>query len=279
MMHAFDPSSLALEVGDATLVVCDSPGDGLPIVFVHGSWDDHLSWSACTTQLAGRHRVVSYDRRGHSESTAPEGQGSIADDVRDLVAILGHVGTPALLVGHSYGATVCLLTVLEYPQMTVGAVVHEPPLFATLKGRAEFDSLREPVSTAMAEAARLIELGQLEAGAQLFVDQVAFGPGSWQRTFDDSHRAIMLANAATWLDQYRDPNRLALAPDRLAGAKRPLTITRGTTSPPIYGPSLDLVLAGAPNLASTFIVGAGHAAPLTHPDDLVGIIVDFIDQL
>ncbi|TPW12718.1 MAG: alpha/beta hydrolase fold protein [Acidimicrobiaceae bacterium] len=270
---------MLLDVGDSLLYIRDIPGTGVPIVFVHGSWDDHRSWSACADQLAGHHRVVSYDRRGHTASTAPDRQGSIADDVADLVAVLDHIGVPAVLVGHSYGATVCLLTALDHPALVVGAVVHEPPLFATLKGHPQYGPLLESVGASMTEAARLIEGGRAEEGAELFVNEVAFGPGAWANTFDGNHRSTMISNAATWLDQYRDPNRLALSPARLADATRPLLITRGTASPPIYGPSLDIALAGAPRVASTFINGAGHAAPLTHSDDLVRAITAFINGL
>ena len=56
-------------------------------------------------------------------------------------------------------------------------------------------------------------------------------------------------------------------------------LARGTQSPAIYGPSLDIALAGAPNVACSYIDGAGHAAPLTHPDDLARVITDFIDGL
>lgn len=222
---------------------------------------------------------MSYDRRGHSASTAPERQGTIADDVADLVAILEHVGTPSVLVGHSYGATVCLLTTLAHPQLIIGAVVHEPPLFATLKCDPQHAALLESVGASMAEAARLIELGDLDHGVQTFVDDVAFGPGSWENVFNDHQRASMVANAGTWLDQYRDPDRLALSPTRLAEASRPLLITRGTQSPAIFGTSLDIALAGASNVACSYIEGAGHAAPLSHPDDLARVISDFVERL
>lgn len=269
---------MLLTVGEAVLYVEEQAGDGPPIVFVHGSWDDHRTWDACRAQLAGR-RTVAFDRRGHSASTAPDRQGSITDDVDDLAAVLDWVAAPATLVGHSYGATVALLATLDHPALVLGAVVHEPPLFAVLRSHPEHGGLLESVGASMSEAARLIEVGEAAAGARRFVEEVGFGSGTWTTTFDQHHREVMVANAQTWLDQYRDPNRLALAPERLATAERPILVTRGTASPPIYGPSLDLVLAAAAGLASTFIDGAGHAAPLTHPRELARVILDFVDQI
>ena len=263
---------MMVRAGDATLYVEEFAGSGLPLVFVHGSWDDHTTWDGCVSRLRGRRRTVAYDRRGHSNSTAPAGQGRIGGDVDDLIAVLHHVGSPAIVVGHSYGATVCLIATLDHPELVAAAVVHEPPLFATLSGHPAHHGLLAAAAESMAAAAMLIERGDIDAGAQLFIDDVAFGHNAWTTIFDARHRAIMLANAHTWLDQYRDPDRLALDPARLAEAIRPVLITRGTHSPAIYGPSLDIVLARAPNVMSRYIVGAGHAAPLTHPAEIVALI-------
>ena len=44
---------------------------GAPLVLVHGSWTDHDSWAAVAPLLARGHRVMRYDRRGHSRSGGP----------------------------------------------------------------------------------------------------------------------------------------------------------------------------------------------------------------
>ena len=41
---------------------------GSPLVLVHGSWGDHSGWDPVVPVLARRFRVVTYDRRGHSQS-------------------------------------------------------------------------------------------------------------------------------------------------------------------------------------------------------------------
>jgi pimeloyl-ACP methyl ester carboxylesterase len=257
--------------GEATLYVDDRQGPEPAIVFVHGSWDDHTTWDGCVEALEGRHRTVTFDRRGHSRSTAPARQGRIGEDVDDLACILRHVGTPSVVVGHSYGATVCLITTIEHPDLVRGAVVHEPPLFGTLKGLPEHAELFDRVAASMSRAAASIEKGDLDAGAEMFFDDVAFGPGTW-RALSAEHRDMLLSNASTWLDQSRDPDRLAFPPSRLATSQRPIRLTRGDRSPAIYGPSLDIVLALAPNIVSTTIAGAGHDAPLTHPRQIAVVI-------
>jgi hypothetical protein len=66
-------------------------GTGEPIVLVHGSWGDHHNWAPVVPALSRSFRVLTYDRRGHSGSERPEGQGSVWEDVADLAALIEHL--------------------------------------------------------------------------------------------------------------------------------------------------------------------------------------------
>ncbi len=43
----------------------------VPLVLVHGSWGSHHNWDRVVPGLAESFRVLTYDRRGHSESERP----------------------------------------------------------------------------------------------------------------------------------------------------------------------------------------------------------------
>ena len=61
-------------------------------------------WDPQVPALAERYRVVSYDTRGHGESTAPAGPYTLDDLVDDVVALLDEVGAPrAHVAGLSLG--------------------------------------------------------------------------------------------------------------------------------------------------------------------------------
>ena len=53
---------------------------GSPLVLVHGSWGDHHTWNAVSPSLGRSFRVLTYDRRGHSQSERQPGQGRIQED-------------------------------------------------------------------------------------------------------------------------------------------------------------------------------------------------------
>jgi pimeloyl-ACP methyl ester carboxylesterase len=79
--------------------------DGAPaVVLAHGWTCSTLFWAAQIRELAGDHRVVVYDQRGHGRTPfATVGTDLLADD---LEAVLGAVlapGEKALLAGHSMG--------------------------------------------------------------------------------------------------------------------------------------------------------------------------------
>ena len=75
------------------------------VVLVHGSWGDHHNWDAVAPMLARSFRVLTYDRRGHSRSARPVGQGSLHEDAADLAAPIEGLGlAPKHVVGNSFGA-------------------------------------------------------------------------------------------------------------------------------------------------------------------------------
>src|SRR5215216_6937419 len=63
-------------------------GSGDSLVLVHGSWVDHKDWQLVVPHLARSFRVLTYDRRGHSLSERPLGQGSRREDEEDLAALM-----------------------------------------------------------------------------------------------------------------------------------------------------------------------------------------------
>src|SRR5690606_28529816 len=79
-----------VNIGDVDLAVRYKKGEGTPIVFVHGSWDDHHSWMPVAELLSTKIKnpVILYDRRGHSASTPDKQQGTISQDVNDALLLI-----------------------------------------------------------------------------------------------------------------------------------------------------------------------------------------------
>src|SRR3954463_15824733 len=107
---------------------------GDPLVLIHGSWADHHSWDRIVPALAPSLRVLTYDRRGHSQSERPATQGSVREDVADLAALVEHLDpAPAHILGNSFGGSIVLRLAAERPDLFHSLLVHEPPLFGVLE--------------------------------------------------------------------------------------------------------------------------------------------------
>lgn len=97
-------------------LMVEARGSGEPLVLVHGSWDNRRAWAFVDEQLARSFSVVSYDRRGHSDSEDGPTPGSRREDEDDLAALIETVAlAPVHLVGNSFGASIALGLPLDAP--------------------------------------------------------------------------------------------------------------------------------------------------------------------
>lgn len=84
-------------------------GEGDPLVLVHGGWGDQNSWRLVVDEFARSYQVVTYDRRGHSQSDRSIGPEVIRAHEEDLGALMEQLGiAPAHVVGNSIGGSIAL---------------------------------------------------------------------------------------------------------------------------------------------------------------------------
>lgn len=264
-----------VDVGEVQLATRVFPGHGAPILFIHGSWDDHHSWLPVAEELARKdgNPLVLYDRRGHSASTDVARQGHISDDVTDAVHLIQKLGLgPVHVVGHSYGASVAIALANEHPELVASLFVYEPPAFGILKGKKEYAEALKAIKTAMQKAKAYLENGDVEQGTMYFVENVAFGKGSWDDVFDERARATMTANADTWLDQSRDPERLSIDIAKLNTFKKPITLAHGSRSLPVYGDVATEIHKIVPAVRLVECLDAGHGGPTSAPGQVANLI-------
>ena len=50
------------------MTAMNSHANAPTVVLVHGSWGNHHNWDAVVPAFARSFRVLSYDRRGHSQA-------------------------------------------------------------------------------------------------------------------------------------------------------------------------------------------------------------------
>jgi pimeloyl-ACP methyl ester carboxylesterase len=248
----------------------------VPLVLVHGSWVSHRNWDLVLPDLAESFRVLTYDRRGHSESVRPAGQGSVREDVADLAGLIEELGlAPAWIAGNSFGASITLRLAGERPDLLRGVIAHEPPLFSLLAGDRAVAPMLEEVGKRIGAVVERIVSGDHAGAAEQFVETVALGPGTWAQLPTDFQQTF-IENAPTFLDEANDPEQLAFDLEWISAFPRPVLLTTGDQSPPTFSPVVEKLAAGLPSAEVVTFSGAGHIPHATHPDLYAEAIIAFI---
>ncbi|MGW0732398.1 alpha/beta fold hydrolase [Streptomyces sp. NPDC002851] len=254
----------------------ETAGVGDPLVLVHGSWDDHHDWEPVLPDLVQQYRVLVYDRRGHSQSERPPGQGSRTEDEDDLGALMDELGfAPAHVAGNSFGASIVLGLATRRPELFRGVIVHEPPLMGIVTGEPGFRPLMDATDQKIGSVLAHLRAGETRAGARLFVEEVALGPGTWEQ-LPEQTRETFLRNAPTFLDEQKDPSWAMLDLTALSRFTEPALVTTGTTSPPWFATITTRIADALPQARVHTFEGAGHIPHVTHPQDYVDAVIRFL---
>ena len=255
----------------------EASGAGEPLVLVHGSWGDHHNWDPVVAELSESFRVVTYDRRGHSCSERPAGQGSIHDDADDLAGLIDALELgPSNVVGNSFGSIVSLNAAIRRPDVFATLVAHEPPLLGMLAG-TRFEPVLQEVSRRTGAVVELLEAGDDEPGAKRFVDTVAWQPGAWEQQLTQEMRDVFTNNAPTFLDESHDPDWQRIDLSQLARFDRPTLLTVGTASPPFFPAIVDTIAAALPQFKVETLEGADHSPHRSNTDQYIKVVRHFIE--
>jgi pimeloyl-ACP methyl ester carboxylesterase len=181
-----------------TAIETSESGSGEPLVLVHGSASDLRTWHLHQQAFAERYRVISYSRRYHwpNEVIGEATDYAMQQHVADLGKLLRSLdAAPAHLVGHSYGAFLCLLLALQDPSLVRSLVLAEPPVITLFVSSTPkpLELLRLLVTrprTAAAimrfgargvvPASKAFRRGDMETGLRTFGEAV-FGSGGYDR--------------------------------------------------------------------------------------------------
>jgi pimeloyl-ACP methyl ester carboxylesterase len=115
-----------LEV-DGGRIACDVTGEGPLVVLAHGMGDTRNAYRFLVPVLAeAGYRVASTDLRGAGESSTGWPSYTRTDTAGDLLALIGHLGGPAVIVGHSFAGGAATIAAAKSPEL-VSAVVEIDP--------------------------------------------------------------------------------------------------------------------------------------------------------
>ena len=113
-------------------VVAFESGQGLPVLFLHGSPDTHEMWLPVVTQLKDHVRCIALDLPGFGESTLPADFDLTLDNMADFIcSVIVDLGIdePVTLVTTDFGGHYGLAFMVKYPEQVRGIAISNTNFF------------------------------------------------------------------------------------------------------------------------------------------------------
>ncbi|MGE5291156.1 MAG: alpha/beta fold hydrolase [Micromonosporaceae bacterium] len=92
---------------DGTTIALERKGQGPPVILIGGAFNDRTTVAGLASVLAPTFTAVAYDRRGRGDS-GDSGTYAVEREIEDIAALIGHVGAPVKVFGHSSGAILAI---------------------------------------------------------------------------------------------------------------------------------------------------------------------------
>jgi pimeloyl-ACP methyl ester carboxylesterase len=247
-------------------------GTGPTIVFVPGSWATGAAWSHVIEALDHRFRTVTTSLPGYggTRESRTTDDCSINRSSEVVETAIRRAGGPVHLVGHSYGALVCLDIALCGLMPLMSLTLIEPVAFGLLRQAGEL-SLYDEFARTADDYVRLFEAGEKEA-ARRMVDYLD-GQGRFAALPPRIRDQIIDRTPSHILDLRSgfDPTALALGNILL-----PTRVVSGERTRPGLQKCAHILSRAMANASLHTIPGARHSIPVTHATELAGLIGDHV---
>ncbi len=230
------------------------------------------AWRGVGTVLEDMLTMRAFDLPCHGKSGDWDGQGNVHDVATEMARSL--LTEKMDLIGHSFGATVALRLAVESPDLVRSVTLIEPVYYAPVlvdepQRVAAFAERNAPFDAAMAS-------GDMMEAARAF--NRGWGDGTPWAELPEALRDYMAKRihfVAASTAFIRDDSAGLM--NRLGEATMPALLMQGSTSPDMSDAINAALARRLPDTRRVSIDGAGHMAPITHPAEVAGAIVGFLE--
>ncbi len=270
--------------GAVSVLMSRAAGGDAPLLhFAHATGLNAQTYVPLLDMLCDGHRVVASDMRGHGRSRLPANPEKLKGwetFERDLEQTLVSLAEPALLVGHSIGATISIMLAARRPELVSGVIAIEPSFVSYAEAEAA-DRVRAAgglydFEMARVAAKRRARWPSVEAAKQAYQGRGMFltWPDEWLANYLAA--GLRPSRSGGW--------RLSCSPAwecatfravttevwrRLPQLPMQLVVLRGTVNSTIVDDDAEQFIRLAPEVRDTRLVGCSHFLPMERPHEVV----------
>ena len=248
---------------DGTPVACWQEGSGDPLLLIHGTTSDHLSWSPLTT-LAQHFSVWTMDRRGRGCS-GDSGSYAFERECEDIATVVDAIGNHVHLLGHSFGG-LCALEATRLTPNIRSLSLYEPSITLTGSGwsKAVETNMQALHDAEQWEEVLLLFYRDILKTPRPEINALQTGAG-WQ---------ARKATAHTILRELRCVDHYVFNPQRFTFLQIPVLLLLGSDSPVRRHKTAQMLSQNLPNNQIRILRGQQHTAMRTAPKLFIREIVD-----
>jgi pimeloyl-ACP methyl ester carboxylesterase len=243
-----------------------------PLLLIHGTTADHLTFRVVAPLLGRRRRLHAIDRRGRGASGDGPGY-SIEREFEDVAAVAEAVasqhGGPVDLLGHSFGGRCALGAALQ--SSAIRRVV-------CYEGAPGADGRPYQPPELLDRLGAHLASGDREAALEIFMREVV-GMDDWgmARFRADPVWPLRVAASPTILRELAAEQAPVASLDALGRVIVPVLQILGSASVAAFRTATEALDERLAKGSVVRIEGAAHAAHHTHPDAFVAAVEAFLD--
>ncbi|WP_433792644.1 alpha/beta fold hydrolase [Actinoplanes sp. CA-252034] len=264
---------------EAGTIAYDVSGEGPLVVLAHGMGDSREAYRFLTPALVqAGYRVAVMDLRGHGESSVGWASYTRTAIAGDLIALVKHLGGPAVLIGHSIAGGAVTIAAAKAPEL-VTALVELAPF--TRKQQVKLGDMR---------------VAAYRRGATALMATTILGSTrQWAKYLDAAYPGTKPADWDARLKQItamlQEPGRMKVlqkmgtispvdAGEQLGNVTRPTLVVQGSLDPDWVSPQAEgeAIVADLPTGLGrlTMIDGAGHYPHVQYPQQTLAVVLPFL---
>ncbi|KRA96841.1 3-oxoadipate enol-lactonase [Devosia sp. Root685] len=241
---------------------------GAPVVvLVNSLGTDARIWDGVISKLAGRYRVVSYDKRGHGLSDIPGGDYALEDHLDDLFGLTDHLGIERFaLAGVSIGGLITQGAALRAPERLSALVI---------------------CNSAAKSGDRAFWTARMEAVLSNGVASIA--DGIMERWFSPKFRAERTEELAGWRNMFLRCDVAGYAAtcatlrdadlrDRIGAIRLPALLVAGEDDLAMPAAQVEATAKAIAGARFENFPGVGHIPSIEAPEKLADLMTEFFKE-